>query len=1041
MGAACAKDRAITSKHGGDGGANAVGRQLQRAAQANVAEDKAGPQGATGKKKNGSAGKPAGGGGGGIAAYNPNSDVAEAYFDRINELRNVAVSIGVMRAVEGSGEANSTANSDGISLAESRKTSDYPAAACPPLTTLTVYQCQPLAGDAVVAKGMYSSVYLARLSVFTGTTEVALSARVPRHPATRRTNDGSSFVFADPACMEEPNSSLSFPSFSVGGNGGSAVLPSGSNAGGGASHYIIAMKEMLVYPSYSSGLMLEHVSTEVRNWTRLSASNSRLLRCYALEYVYSEGVSAAVKEACCHFYPGLPSSEVRSPKASTTSPRSSPIGRMLERIRSPSGGSSPKLFGSFGKARGSLSQDATLAEAGGTPQKLRLYLEYAKYGTLRGYQSKDIPEKFGRRRLHELTARAYMRDVLLALLQVHECGELQYDLCAKSIFLSRPIHVVYGTYFPAYISDVPAGDLTRVTPTQLDSALRLLDPPVPPLSSSINGNNVGDQRAMHSRKTYRGLHTTGNEPINDAVQQNGSAVFCDPAGPPNVQLASALDSGAYNAQGDISVMTYDASMRLQTSFSEPKSNHNVSSNVLPITAYEQSGAVHGVGAARHTGRPSPEEAVPLADLATPLRVEHSTDNQRVHNSGMRPTGKQARTNSPCTAGCVEGDVAADHQRLNEVYCRYMSHFDFKGAGDDGVPFPSPHDGIEAQADADMIATTMLPDEPRTTPAMQVVALQRSNLGGVAIVSPNHFVVKPGSAFYAPDLRGRLLMVLSPSTNKSALVCGNPHTTAPTFSPTAVSRSSPPTLAMLPPTHTMSSGTTMTDAAGALGRARGGLPLTKLNHSSLIRRALAYGDADKVEDIHIYKYVTVTHAAPEVLHRHSFSQASDIYAFAMTFIELVTDNGAIMEECRPQNLPKPKTRREKEDYDAQLTTNLDKWYQTRISALRQNFDAVAKEQELPAALSPRAAPTVVRIPEHLSDEARGMLRWCLQADPRKRPTAVELLCSRYFMLGDWIASPTAVAAERGVMKPPEKPWDTTVSFDAAARAIGLPLLQE
>jgi serine/threonine protein kinase len=1029
----------------GAGGAGA-GRPPHRAANEKVQENNFGNCGAIGNNNNN--GKPAGGGG--IAAYKPSDDVAKAYFDQINELRRVAIATGVLPVVEGSGEVNSMKNNDGTSCAESSRPSDYPVQACPPLATLTVYQCQPLQGDSLVAKGMYSSVHLARLSVFTGTSEAAVNAAVPRHPGGRRASEGSSIVFSpDPGSVDGSDSiSLSFVSGPVGSNHGSLSPPHNANDSGtsATAHYIIAMKEVPVYTSYSTSLSLEQIRVEVRNWTRLSAYSSRVLRCYTLEYVYAENVSAAVPEACCHYYPGLSNEDVRSPKGSAASPNASPFGKMLERKRSPSGSTSPKLSASGSKGHGSMSLDATPTETSGTPQKLRLYVEYAKYGTLRSYQSKDMPEKFNKRRLHELTARAYMRDVLLALLQVHECGELQYDLCAKSIFLNRPIHAVYSTYFPAYISDVPAGDLTSVTPTQLGKALGLLDPPVPQAgSTSIHNSGNRNGSGVSRKQTNESPGAAGNEPIS-----GGAAAVQGDSG----KDVNGLNGSPSGQMANISVITHDASVVPQVSMYDVRANNN-NSNInsnhfngpLPITAYEQQRGTTDASSPVDVYKGSLGDVLSPTNVATPLRDDSATGSPKKRNSGLRSFGKQVSVSSMRAAGFAEGDDAANHRRLNEMYCRYMDDFDFKRYDGD-VPFPSPHDGIEAQVDADLIAGTMLPEELRTTPAMHVAPLQRGNLGGVALISPDHYVVKPGDPPHALDLRGRLPMVLSPSTNASALVCGNPHTTVPTFSPTPASNSSPsglaPTLtapAPAPLQHTMSSGTTMVDAAGVLGRTRGGVPLTKLNHASLIRRALAYGDADKLEDIPVHKYVTVTHAAPEVLHRRTFSEASDIYAFAMTFIELVTDDGTIMEDCLPQNLPKPKTRREKEVYDVQLTANLDKWYQTRLSALRQHYDAAAKEQELPALLTPRPGPIVVRIPEHLSDEARNMLQWCLQSDPQRRPTAAELLRSRYFMLGDWIAAPTVVAAERGVTKPPEKPWDTSVSFDAAVRAIGLPVLSE
>lgn len=98
---------------------------------------------------------------------------------------------------------------------------------------------------------------------------------------------------------------------------------------------------------------------------------------------------------------------------------------------------------------------------------LRVYVDYAKYGTLRMLQHRVMARRYDRRRLHELTARALMHEVLLALLHLHQREELQYDIHAGRVHLVRPMESVYQTLFPAYINDVPAGPITNIVPYRL----------------------------------------------------------------------------------------------------------------------------------------------------------------------------------------------------------------------------------------------------------------------------------------------------------------------------------------------------------------------------------------------------------------------------------------------------------------------------------------------------------------------------------------------------------------------------------------------
>ncbi|KAG5502258.1 hypothetical protein GH5_05229 [Leishmania sp. Ghana 2012 LV757] len=1034
----------------------------------------------------------------GISAYRPDAETAKAYYEQVMELRRVGVAQGILPVVNDDSpllpeltcsrhDSRMRKNDTNDAVFQSNKshraaTTDRDSGVVPPARTLTVYQCQPLAGDTVVAKGMYSTVHVARLSVFTGPLDGEVSATMPRYAPTRRDNTNSAAGGADPcdhssisfsveAISPKSHVSCSVPTDTTSARcssptdaivSASTVTPMTALACTNASHYIIAMKEIPLYRSYATSGVLEQVCLEVRRWTRLSTYCPRLLRCYQLEYAFSEGVSMSVPEASYQFFPGrVNSGSGRGVAGAGLSTDASFATDAADRAEN-----NKKLFFRtfshlFVNSSSRSSNPSPISQqpqpVSGTPRKLRLYLEYAKHGTLRGFQVKEMPELFGRRRLHELTARAYMRDLLLALLQLHEGGELQYDLCAKAVFLHRPILKVYRTYFPAYISDLPTGDLTSVTPSQLAKALGSLDPPPPPRLTKESPckepiNETTSPRLGHSRRGPGEQRNTVSSP----AQRAGHATVVESDFTCNVsslvrdtscaRQMSVIDVHPGGSNGT-SVLRDAGAKR-----AEEQRNGNTTTVECETTVTTDLGnTAFCASSIDHASLASPSRKLFAAESGvrggpatsagpakTPARAGYSATR-----GSLKPK-RQGSVKSVHAASMHElGDDDGTRCHLHKTYRRYMEEFEFKLTDDgDSLPFPSPHDGVGAQADAEMLASTIIPEEPCESPMMRVVPLQCTNLGGIAILSPDHYVVKP-TEVPLPDLRGRLPILLAPSTSRAALAGGGlQHRRLVTRRPTSAAA---PALVPRPCSgqfsmpQALSAGTSRADAAGSLGRCRGGAPLVKLNHTSLIRRALGFADCDKLEDVPVYKYVTVTHAAPEVLHRRLFSPASDIYAFAMTFIELVSDNGTIMEDCLPTNLPAPVTRRDMQTYDRLLSKNLAKWYQSHISDLPRNSASTRKRQEVADPVSPPTGPIVVRLPQHLSDECKRMLQWCLQHDPKKRPTAAELLRSRYFMLGDWIAVPSASAAEEDDTQLPESPWLTSISFEAAARAAGLPAL--
>ncbi|EAN76332.1 protein kinase, putative [Trypanosoma brucei brucei TREU927] len=504
--------------------------------------------------------------------------------------------------------------------------------------------------------------------------------------------------------------------------------------------------------------------------------------------------------------------------------------------------------------------------------KLRVYMEYAKYGTLRDVLLKEVPDKFGKAYMHELTVRAYMREVLLALAVLHEADIPHGDLCAKNIFISNPISRVYGTAYPAYISDIPAGRLDKAS------------------SRAVS-------RALISTTTDATHFLTGTEP--SASRAEGSAGHCEGR------------NAAERATG--------RSFRQRT----PTVHHR------------------SVGGAKNE----------------PYGSQRTDPILRRGERAVSIVANRARTEcDDCDSGCshwVDDEVKHLIQDCSyidgEVVSIPSSNSSVEGTnfGTNGL-----FKGGKVAKDGSVSSTHAFPH-----------ALSFAECGSIAENSTTAYIRSGGEV----EARGLLSSRGHPTP---VLVCGQQRT-----------------------------GDGSIHSSADVYHRKSKI-LVKLGHYGRIRSVLL---SEKEDVSHLLG--SVPHLAPESMGSGVLTPASDVYAFAMTFIELATPRGALYEDLYPGNTGQSRKRLAGAELSRMWMNNIKNY-------VEDNFHDVP-------------------LPQQLSEECRGMLRRCLSRVPAKRPTVVELLQHRYFLLGHWAAE----AVRSGQI---ESPWRET-DFEAAALACGLPLL--
>lgn len=967
-----------------------------------------------------------------------------------------------------------------------------------PARTFTVYQCQPLLSETPIGKGMHSRIFLANMVVTSGTIDEV-------KPSVARITGNSSSTSAAAAIGKQ-----------------SKLAPSPSSPD---RRFLIAMKELTILSSHPARVLTD-VTEEVRSWTRLSAYCPRLLRCIQVEKVFPDSHTEPILDASIR-------------QASTSSPSSSgPSGNLNTTKRGPgllsatlSGTLRKNPSGKFGAAPGGGANGGgdgvnNTSFSAGSPRRgsatndsanrVRIYTEFCKYGTLRTFQLREMPEAFQHNYLHELTARAFMREVLMALLFLHEQGTLQYDLCGRNIFISHPIRSVYRTLFPAYIADAPIGDYSKVPPARLKHVLALMDPPAPNrgVPSTVKTELTPGDESPGEPSPVRGRGTAETGTSNLRMGGgNGGRRGGRPHNFSTAALAPDVSRG-WNPSGIPSLQAREISMGMNSAQMLSAMNADSPSGKDSPGQVNESAA--GVRASQPDSELSNGRYYEPPDLSSTVVLTHEL------------------TSAMSKAGFLS-DEHDERRWQNVALHKYMTDHGYEDT--DSLPAPSPHDGFQGQDEADAVMSHCSAADKATMTQqlghIQVLPLENSELGGIAVVCPNRFVNPTAVSTAATGVVRSSASTTNTSTSAGVTATQGNRSASPvngkgggaaaaaaggaeedvlrsplTFTsgmgfdghklkldnppPQLIPASTDLTIfavlgqeggSVIHPVNTSHAATTNNSNTGAasmtsntkngsppgsglrgvsagggggMGKEESGLfvdtpeganvparatrrkPLVKLNCVTPIRRAMSQTATVSVHDVPVHQYITVTHAAPEVLQHRQFSPASDVYAFAMTFIELVTPGGEILPEVLPTDLPftKPRTRREKEEYDIKLVANMKKWYNTRLDALIKYEDDVAKEQKLPDSVESHP-PVVVPVPDHLSDECKSMLRWCLQRDPEQRPTPAQLLRSKYFLFGDWISG----AMTPSDVKLPEAPWGGPVDYVLAGQAAGLPAFTE
>lgn len=837
---------------------------------------------------------------------------------------------------------------------------------------ITAFQCFPLHMDAPIGVGQHSEVVLAAMHVLMGdprmfdattltsrppnaTTELTRSSSIlENRPHSKPTVGSGSLSFSTPPAADSvPLSSVPLP-LTADHSAISYTVPHSASAFV-EKRFLIAMKTLPILEHQPAQAILRQVRGHVQRWSRLSAYCPRLLRCVQMEAVYTltEGdktvtVTRPVPQASYHYFEGV----VRLPSPGGSVHASRPADTSLL-------SSSGTLTGPY----------AHLVNA--APSGIRIFMELGRYGTLHRFQRRTMLRLFRERRLHELTVRVIMREVLLALLFLHDSGELQYDLCAKRVFLHASLHRRYKSYFPAYISNLPVGPLEDIPPDRLTEVLALADP------VKTSGLHVPEAVAAPS-------HTAG-EPIT----------------PPDNNTASCEDA----------------------------SRQNLTFSRMAFQCYPCSED-------RAVGSPSP------LDVVAPHGETSSEGRPRApHCEAFLP--RESFPGEPswdlagsASAGGAHESVGSDTQHHSEKLWQCLKAHRYQDTED--VSFPSPHDGCHGYEEAEALARNTISSElPPTTQCMRVLSLRNADdAGGIVIIQPDQFQStsttttghavngngacedKEMAASYAP-----LPQLVAPGTDLSDFVLpadigvfnrrtdfeqsgseSVPRRHPYSCSPDLESLSAPMATNPLSISGGLGSPVTCDSSGESILRCRQHPrePLIKVVHDALIRRSFGQcPGSPEPKDVPVHCYVSVAHAAPEVLLFNEFSEASDVYAFAMMFIELVTTDGVLFPDLAPRVDQLPRTRQERAEYEAAFASNLRSMYSQ--GGFTRAFKEPASSSQVSLKTRPPGPPFAVAIPEYLSEDCKNVLRWCLQPMTLDRPNVAQLLATKYFMRGDWIDS--------------------------------------